>query len=151
MVRNNYVVHFSNLKYYLEKKLKLVKVHRVLIFKQSKWLASYIEFCTEQRKLATTTFQKDFWKKLINAFFGKTCENKRGRIDVELLRDNGLESAKTVQRILSKPNMHSYMLLTDDLYIFYSNKKSVKLDRPIYIGAAILDLSKLFTYVSFSL
>ena len=46
----NYVVHISNLKYYLEKGLRLLKIHKCLNFSQIEWLKPYIEFNNEKRK-----------------------------------------------------------------------------------------------------
>jgi hypothetical protein len=67
-----YLVHYRNLKKYLELGMELVKIHCVLRFEQSTWLKSYIEKNTEQRKKAKNDFEKDFFKLLNNSCFGRT-------------------------------------------------------------------------------
>ena len=67
--KTKYVVHCRNLKYYVEKGLKIMAIHRVLQFSQKPWLADYIMFNTEKRRAATSTFEKDFYKLLNNAYF----------------------------------------------------------------------------------
>ena len=78
-----YVVHYRNLKLYLQLGLVVTKVHRVLTFKQSPWLKAYIDFNTRARSLAGAGFLKDFFKLMSNSVFGKTQENLRNRVSVE--------------------------------------------------------------------
>ena len=72
--KKNCVVHYRNLKYYLSKGLILKKVHRILEFKQSAWMKSYIDFNTQKRKEATNEADKNLFKLLNNAVHSKTME-----------------------------------------------------------------------------
>ena len=83
--KKNYVLHSKNLPLYLSLGLKLKKVHGVLEFNQSPWLAQYINFNTQKRMNAKNAFEKDFFKLLNNSVFGKTMENIKKRVDVRLM------------------------------------------------------------------
>ena len=80
--KDKYVVHIDNLKYSLSKGLVLSKIHRMISFKQTEWLAPYIEFNTQKRQQSSNDFEKDYYNLMNNAFYGKTKENIRGHTDV---------------------------------------------------------------------
>ena len=76
-----YVVHIKSLKQALNHELKLKRVHRIIEFGQKAWLKPYIDMNTELRKLAKDNFEKNLFKLMNNAVFGKTMENTKKHRD----------------------------------------------------------------------
>ena len=73
--KTNYVFHYRNLQLCLSLGMKLTKIHRVLKFQQSYWMKKYIDFTTEKRTNAASSFEKDFFELMINSVYDKTIEN----------------------------------------------------------------------------
>ena len=137
-----YVCHIKNLKYYIQKGLVIKKIHRILQFKQSKWMKPYIDFNTTCRAKSKNDFEKDFFKLMNNAVFGKTMENMRNRVDIRLFNDE-----KQILKQVAKPQYETHKIYENDKLVAIKQTKSiVKLDKPIYVGLAVLDLSKLHMY-----
>ena len=65
--------------------MKLTKIHTFYRFKQSKWLAKYIDHNTLKRTKAKTNFEKDLYKLMNNAFFGKTLKNVRDGTNLQFI------------------------------------------------------------------
>lgn len=147
-----YVVDIRNLSYYLSKGLKLKMIHQVIIFKQKPWLRPYVDFNTDKRKDAKNDFEKDFYKLMNNAVFGKTMENVRNRVDVHFVTDNkswgkhATKKASTIEKKIASPFYDGHIIYDEHLAAIKMKKKSVILNKPIYCGMAILDLSKLHMY-----
>ena len=95
--KKNYVVHYRKLKYYLSKRWILTKVHKILEFKQSPWMKPYNEFNTERRKEATNEADRNIFKLLNNAVYGKTMENMKKTNEN---KDN--KNTKTISEIYIK-------------------------------------------------
>ena len=139
--KKSYVIHYRNLKQAIKNGLILKKVHKVLWFKQSKWLSNYIEFNTNMRSKAENDFEKDFFKLLNNSIFGKTCENLRKRIDVRLVT-----SPEKLQKLVNKPNFKDARKIADNLFSVSMAKTSITFDRPVIVGFSVLELSKVLMY-----
>ena len=139
--KKNYIVHINVLKQALDHGLKLKKVHRVIEFEQEAWLKEYIGVNTELTKKATNDFEKDFFKLMNNAVFGKTMENVRKHRDIKLVK-----SDKKRNKLVSEPNFHTMKLIDNNLAIIEMKKVKVKMNKPIYLGLSILDISKITIY-----
>ena len=135
--KSKYVLHYKNRQLYLSLGMKLVKVHRVLKFKQSDWLKKYIDFNTDKRKNAANSFEKDFSKLMNNSTFGKTMENVRKRINVRLVNN-----ARDYKKYVSKPSFVVHKIFSKNFVTIHEIKPVLTLDKPIYVGFSILDLSK---------
>ena len=137
----NYVAHINILKQALNHGLKLKKVHRVIEFEQEAWLKKYIDFNTDLRAKATNDFEKDFFKLMNNAVFGKTMENVHKHRNIKLVKTD-----KKRNKLVSEPNYHTMKLIDEDLAIIEMKKVKVKMNKPICLGLSILELSKITMY-----
>ena len=142
--KKNYIVHINVLKQALDHGLKLKKVHRIIEFEQEAWLKEYIDVNTELRKKATNDFEKDFFKLLNNVVFGKTMENFRKHRDIKLVK-----SDKKRNKLVSEPYFHTMKLIDNNLTIIEIKKVKVKMNKPIYLGLSIRDISKITTMYEF--
>ena len=141
--KTKYVLHYRNLKLYTQLGLRCVKIHRALKFTQTPWMRNYIEKNTDLRKKAKDDFSKDFYKLMNNAVFGKTMENVRRRVNIKLLRSR---EEKKIKQLVAKPTYNRHVIFNDDLIGVQSNRTKVVLNKPIYVGMSILDLSKTLMY-----
>ena len=96
---------------------------------------------TELRKLAEDDFEKNLFKLMNNAVFGKTMENIRKHRDIKLVTTN-----KKRNKLVSEPNYHTINYISEDLLIIEMNKTKAKMNKPIYLGLSILDISKILMY-----
>ena len=134
-------MHISILKEALGHGLKLKNVRRVIEFNQEAWLKKYIDINTELRKKASNDFEKDFFKLMNNALFGKTMENVRKHRDIKLVKTDCKRN-----KLVSEPNYHTMKLIEENLSIIEMKKVKVKMNKPIYLGSSILEISKTTMY-----
>ena len=139
--KESYVVHIQALKQALRHGLELKKVHTVISFRQEAWLKPYIDKNTELRKNAKNDFEKDFYKLMNNAVFGKTIENVRNRRDVKLV-----VTEERRKKLVSEPNYDSRKVFSESLMAIEMRKTEVFIDKPIAVGQAVLDISQTLMY-----
>ena len=141
--KTEYVIHIRNLKQALNHGLVLKKIHRIIKFKQNTWLKSYIDMNTDLRKRTKNDLERDFFKLINNAVFGKTLENVRKHRYINL--------ATTERRknyLVSEPNYQTAKLFSGNLLAIEMKKKKQKqkqiiMNKPFYLRLSILELSKI--------
>ena len=131
------MLHYKNLQLYLSLRIKLTKSNWELKFKQSDCTKKYIDFNAEKRKNAANDFEKDFFKLIINSVYGKTIENLKKRINVRLVNN-----AKDFLKYTSRPTYVTHKLFDKDYAAIHEIKPVLVLNKPIYVGFTVLDLSK---------
>ena len=139
--KKKYILHYRTLQLYLKLGMKIKHIHQVLRFKQKAWLAPYIRANTEMRQKATSEFEKDFFKLMNNAFFGKTMENVRKRRLIDIV-----STPEKLKKLVAQPTFKSITSFTDDLSAVERIKAKVIMNKPIYIGLCVLELSKWLMY-----
>ena len=93
------------------------------------------------RKKASNDFEKDFFELMNNAVFGKTMENVRKHRDIKLVKTDCKRN-----KLVSEPNYHTMKLITENLSIIEMKKGKVKMNKPIYLGLSMLEISKIIIY-----
>jgi hypothetical protein len=139
--KERYVCHYRNLRYYLQKGLILQKVHRVIRFQQSRWLAPYIAKNTAMRAASKDEFKRTLYKFKNNSIFGKACENVTKRLDIRLLTDS-----KKCETLIQKPHCAGFKIFSPEIAAVAMKKMVCAIDKPTYVGFVVLELSKLLMY-----
>ena len=96
---------------------------------------------TKSRTEAKNDFEKDFFKLMNNAIFGKTMENMRKHRDIKLVTTD-----KKRNQLVSEPNYHTTKYFSENLLAIEMKKTKVKMNKPVYLGMSILDISKTLMY-----
>ena len=117
-------------------------MHRIIVFNQEAWLKPYIDMNTKLRKEAKNEFEKDFFKLMNNSVFGKTMENVRKHRDIKLVTTD-----KRRNQLASEPNYHTIKCFSENLMAIEMKTTKVKMNKPIYLGMSILDISKTYMNV----
>ena len=120
--KEKYVLHVRNLNFYKDLGMKLTKIHRVLQFDEFPWLAKYIDFNTKKRKEAKNDFEKDYFKSMNNTVFGKTLENLRKRINLNLTSNEDIYTKHA-----TRANFISGKMFNENL--FTSNRIKEEIDQ----------------------
>ena len=139
--KNKYVIHYKTLIQCLSLGMNLKKIHRGIKFIESDFMKSYIDMNTNLRAQAKNSFEKDFFKLMNNSVFGKTMENIRNRVNIKLVN-----SEEKLRKLAAKPNFDGYKKLDENLITVHMKKTSLCMNKPVYLGMSILDLSKIIMY-----
>ena len=139
--KKNYVIHIRALDQALKHGLVLEQIHRAIEFNQYPWMKTYIDCNTKLRMAAANDFEKDFFKLMNNAVFGKTMENIRKHKNFKLVTSEA-QYLKTVM----KPNFKSGVRFDENLMGCEMGRIKVVMNKLVYLGQAILDLSKIVMY-----
>ena len=159
----NYVTHYSNLQFYIQQGLIVNNVSKVLAFDQSPYLTQYMDFCTEQHRLATNTFDRKLMKSLIDSCFSKTVENVQ-----EYFLCNFASSVEMAEQLNTNQFFNQFFQVTANLSVHISGLDNVVMNNlfPIgkkhmknsitknfnpmfFSGFSILERSKLIVYKTF--
>lgn len=139
--KTKYICHYTTLKQAIRNGLIVTKVHRILQFQQEAWLKTYIDLNSRNRQAATNEFEKNFFKLMNNAVFGKCMENVRNRMNMEIV-----SCPKRLKKLISKPTFLDRIIFNENLCAVQRARDTVTLDKPIYVGLSILDISKNLMY-----
>ena len=139
--KKSYVIHIQASNQALQHGLRLDRIHRAIEFDQSPWLKTYIDFNTQLRMAATSDLEKDFFKLMNNSVFGKMMENIRKHRSIKLVTTEE-KYLQTVMRL----NFKSGVLFGENLMGCEMGKIKVLMNKPVYLGQAILDLSKILMH-----
>jgi len=146
--KKNHIIHIKHLALVLDlcgedfDIDKHLTINKILAFKQRAWLKPYIELCmTERQKKGISDFEKDFWKLCSNAVYGKTMENTRDRMNLNIYTRE-----QDIKKHLNDIRFHHFDVHQSGAVAIYNNVRSTKLNKPIYAGVAILNLSKVMMY-----
>ena len=155
--KTNYVIHYRALKQCLNHGMELTKVHKVITYNQAPWLKAYIDFNTKNRTIAKqnkNAFLADFYKLMNNSVFGKTMENVRKQVKINLMLDypdvkhvpGTMTTEKKLLRRIANHNFESVKIFNENMCAVKETKSKVVMNKPIYCGQAILDIAKTFMY-----
>ena len=135
------VLDGRNLKLFLSLGMKLKKIRRGIGFREKAFMKPFIEWNTKLRTAAKNDFEKELFKLASNSVYGKTMENVRNRINMKLVNDR-----KKKAKYVKKVNFKHATKFGEKIAAVHMKKTKVILNKPIFVGAAILDLSKIHMF-----
>ncbi|XP_066585457.1 uncharacterized protein [Prorops nasuta] len=139
-----YVIHYRILQQCIRNGIRLTRIYRGLQFQQFIWLREYIKLNKRLRTESKNDFEKNLFKLMNNALFGKTMEKVRNRIDVKLATK--WEGRYGAEALNSKLNFYSRTIFNENLVAIKLSKLSAKFNKPVYVRMSILDISKTYLF-----
>ena len=117
------------------------KIHRVIQFNREAWLKPYIDVNIELRTKGKNDSEKNLLKMMNYSVFGKTIKNVRKHRDIEIVITN-----RRRNQLVSEPNYHTTKQFLENLLAIKMNKTGIKMEKPVYLGLWILEISKVAVY-----
>lgn len=142
--KKGYLIHSRLLQFYIQLGCQITAVNRVVSFRQSRWLRDYIDFNNQMRKEAKNEVDKSQKKLMNNAIFGKTMENVRAHRDIKFILPH--QWTQAVKDASGPRFRHARIIVPDKMLLIEKAKATVTANRPIMVGQAVLDISKLIMY-----
>ena len=142
--KEDYWIHYSLLETYLRLGLKLKKVNGIIFFKEGSFMKPYIDKNTKLCQESISKIKKDIYKLKNNSVYGKTMENVRRYKDIKVL--NMESSVNVLKDIASSTFQDITEFYGYSLGISHHLKTNCFMNKPIYIGSTVLDLSKKVMY-----
>ena len=96
---------------------------------------------TDLRKKAKNDFEKDFFKLINNVVFRKTMENVIKHRDIKLIT-----TERRKNYLVSEPSYHTTKFFREHLLTTEMKKTDTLMNKPVYLGISILELSKILMY-----
>ena len=112
-------------------------MHRIIQLNQEDWLKPCIDMNTKLRKEAKNDFEKDLFKLMNNSVSGKRIGNVRKHRDIKLVTAN-----EKINKFVSEPRYHLTKRFLENLLAIEMKKTKVKMNKPVYLGMTILNISK---------
>ena len=140
--KKNYKIYHKNLEYYMQLGIKVDKVYKILTFDEKDFLKEYTDLNTELRKNSKYDLELDLFKLMNNAIFGKSMENVLNKSNVKLVNSD----PEKLLKLIKEPNFEHIHKICDKQVLIQSKPVKTKFNKPIYLGAAILESSKLHMY-----
>ena len=141
--KQKYMMHYRMFTFYTKMGMKGTHIHTIYRFNESLWLEKYINHNTHKRAKAKTNFEKDLYILMNNAFYGKTMENVRERVNIEIIPHTKIDQIIKRQ---SKLNFKGISIPYNDFSLYKYDKEKTAFDKPSYLGFSVLELSKLLKY-----
>ena len=139
--KEGYILHYLTLKLYHELGMKIIHLGKFLQYRQSHWMANFVDLNTRLRKAAINKFQENFYKLNANSAFSKTMESKLERKKLKIVRNE-----REILRKTALSTMKSFQILDNQLVTIGFSVTKILWDKPLIVGATILDLAKRFVF-----
>lgn len=139
--KQDYILHYRLLQFYVKLGLRVVNVKRGILFRQAPVVRAYIDFNSKKRSEATNEFDADFPKLMNNSLYGKFNEKPKNRMNVKLVSNQ-----RKCEAEIAKMTFKSARIINKNLVALIMRLPVLQVRKPIFMGQVILDLAKIYLY-----